>query len=430
MKILILGSGGRENAIAWRCSLDSPENEIFIAPGNYGTSLIGKNIDIDIKNFSKIKNFCFELKIDLVIVGSEEFLALGIVDYLESFGIIVFGPSKSSAKIESDKSFAKNFMIKYGIPTADYKIFNREQHTEALNYLKKEIYPIVIKVSGLAAGKGVTIATNFENARNTVEEIFIKNNFGISGEKIVIEQFLEGEEVSILVVTDGDKYKILPSSQDHKRIFDNDLGANTGGMGAYSPAPIASNSVIKKIEDEVIKPTLFGLQSENLKYKGCLYFGLMVDKNDNPFVIEYNSRFGDPETQAILPLIDGNFSEFLYSASTGGLIENIISYKKSCSICVILSSAGYPGKYEIGKEILGLEEVKSLNECLIFHSGTKLSDGKVLTSGGRVLGITQINRNNDLIACKQDVYNAISKIKFDGMHYRSDIADKGIKRLQ
>lgn len=429
MNILIIGSGGREHAIAWRCKHDEVENRIFIAPGNAGTERVGTNVNLDVRNFESIRDFSKQENIDLVIVGSEEFLSKGIVDYLTKFGINVFGPNQAAAKIESDKSFAKDFMFRNKIPTAAYQVFFRNQISEALNYLKTIKYPAVIKVAGLAAGKGVIINDNYNDAEKTIIEIFENDKFGESGDKIIIEEFLKGEELSLLVVTDGTKYKILPSAQDHKRIFDNDLGGNTGGMGAYSPAPLADEELLKKIENEIIIPTFDGFEKEKIDYKGCLYFGLMVSDNKDAYVIEYNSRFGDPETQAILPLIKGNFSRFLFSATQGNLAEKEISFSNSCSICVILSSEGYPNEYKKGFEITGLDEFESTADCIVFHSGTKMVNGKLVTNGGRVLGIIKVDRENDLINCKKDVYSAISKINFSGMHFRKDIADKGIKYL-
>jgi len=429
MKILILGSGGREHALAWRCSLDETVDRIFVSPGNGGTSSTAENILLDLKNFESVKDFCLKEKIDLIIVGSEEFLAAGIVDYLEKYDLKVFGPNQKAAKLESDKSFAKNFMKKYEIPTASHLVFDSSQIESALSFLRQTKYPVVIKVSGLAAGKGVIISPTFDDAEKTIKEIFINRNFGEAGEKIVIEQFLEGEELSLLVVTDGTDYKILPTSQDHKRVFDNDMGKNTGGMGAYSPAPIASETIIKSIEERIILPTLICLKKEDINYKGCLYFGLMIDQNSNPFVIEYNSRFGDPETQAVLPLLEGKFSEFLISSANGKLESNLISIKNDCSICVVSASSGYPDQYEKGKEIFGLETLRGIDNCYVFHSGTKYQDGKYFTNGGRVLCITLLDKDSNLVRCKKNVYEFISKISFDGMHYRKDIADKGIKHI-
>jgi phosphoribosylamine--glycine ligase len=429
MKVLIIGSGGREHAFAWRCRQDKITEKIFIAPGNGGTSDVGENVPLNVRNFDEIKSFCKNEEIDFVIIGPEEFLDNGLADYLAEHGIICFGPKKNAARLESDKSFAKDFMSKYNIPTAQYKIFSKSEINSALTYLNEITYPAVIKVSGLAAGKGVTIVRNNIEAENTINSVFIINKFGNSGDRIVIEEFLEGEEVSVLVVTDGRNYKILPSAQDHKRVFDDDQGENTGGMGAYSPAPILNEFLLNKIENKIIKPTFAGLNKESITFSGCLYFGLMISDLE-PYVIEYNSRFGDPETQAVLPLIEGEFTEFLFSAAIGRLNSDCISFSNSCSICVICASAGYPGEYQKNIKINGIGNLSEKDNIIIFHSGTKKVGNEIYTNGGRVLGITAIEKNGDLIHCKQKVYKALAEINFDGMHYRTDISDKAKKHLK
>jgi len=428
MKILIIGSGGREHALAWRCSKDSFVEKIYIAPGNAGTLDIGENVSINVKNFDEIFNFCTEENIDFVIIGPEEYLEKGLSDFLQEKGIVCFGPKKMAARLESDKSFAKEFMVKHKIPTANYKLFFKSEIKSAINFLQEVTYPVVIKVSGLAAGKGVMIVTNQKEAAKTIDEIFYQNKFGDSGNKIVIEEFLNGEEASILVVTDGENYKILPASQDHKRIFDNDQGANTGGMGAYAPTPLISKSMLKNIDDKIIKPTLNGLMKDKIQYSGCLYFGLMIS-NSEPYVIEYNSRFGDPETQAILPLIDGDFTGFLFSAAKGKLDLGMVSFSHSCSICVICASAGYPGDYEKNFLITGINKISNQGNKLVFHSGTVKMNGDIFTNGGRVLGVVSVDKDGNLSNCKRTVYESITQIKFDGMQYRTDISDKARKYL-
>lgn len=426
MNILIIGSGGREHAIAWRCRKDKTVDKIFIAPGNAGTSQVGKNVSINPKNFSEVEQLCKKEKIDLVIVGPEEYLASGIVDFLSDAGINCFGPKMSAAKIESDKTFAKEFMSLNKIPTANYITFSKQEIQSALNYLESVTYPVVIKVSGLAAGKGVTICNSLNEARDVIHDIFILDKFSSSGDKIVIEEFLEGDEASILVITDGQKYKILPSSQDHKRIYDNDEGPNTGGMGAYSPTPLITEEILSEIERTIIIPTINGLFKKGIEFRGCLYFGLMI-KNKQTFVIEYNCRFGDPETQAILPIIEGNFSEFLLSSSVGNLNPELINFSDKCSVCVICASKGYPEAYEKYKKISGLEKLYELDDILIFHSGTTIKDNALVTNGGRVLSLVSLQKGNDIKACKLKNYKYLSSINFEGIYYRKDIADKASK---
>lgn len=426
MNILIIGSGGREHAIAWRCKKDETVEKIFIAPGNAGTSEVGENVSLNPKDFNEILTFCKNEKIDLVIVGPEEYLALGIVDFLSAAGIICFGPKKLAAKIESDKSFAKEFMFLNNIPTAKFKTFSREEIESALSYLEIITYPAVVKVSGLAAGKGVIICNSIEETRNVINDIFVNEKFGDAGEKIVLEEFLDGDEASILVITDGHKYKILPSAQDHKRVFDNDEGPNTGGMGAYAPTPLITENLLKVIEQKIIIPTINGLLEQNIEFRGCLYFGLMI-KNNNPFVIEYNCRFGDPETQVVLPLIQGNFSEFLLSSALGNLQSDLVKFSNMCAVCVVCASAGYPGEYQKLKKISGLEKLSGLNDILVFHSGTLKKDNFIFTNGGRVLSVVSLQDGNDIKACKYKNYNYLTKITFEGIHYRKDIADKAEK---
>lgn len=425
MNVSIIGSGGREHALAFKISQSPSVKNLFIIPGNPGTELLGRNINLDIEDHDSIVEFCKENLIDLVVIGPEKPLTSGLADTLRNNNIYVFGPSAEGARIEGDKAFTKLLMKKYGIPTADFNIFDKTDYIKCLSYLDTIKYPVVIKASGLAAGKGVIICNSREEAKKAVEQMFVNGLFGSSGDIIVIEEYLEGIEASIFVITDGKEYLILPPSQDHKRVFDNDKGKNTGGMGAYAPTPFVSKEILSKIELQIIKPTLESLQKEDIKYSGCLYVGVMLTEND-PKVVEFNCRFGDPETQAVLPIIDGDFLKLLFSTAAGSIDKNAIHFKGGCAICVILASGGYPDHYEKGYEIFGLDELSKEHDFVIFHSGTKKINNKIVTNGGRVLGITKINRLGNLTLCKQELYKHISKVKYDSMHYRLDIADKAL----
>lgn len=423
MNVLIIGSGGREHALALKISESPSLSKLFIAPGNPGTNNLGLNININIKDQEKVIDFCKKEKIELIIVGPEQPLVDGLGDLLRKYGFTVFGPNSNAAEIEAHKSFAKKLMQKYNIPTADFVEFNSFQYEEASQYIKRNKYPLVIKADGLAAGKGVIICNSFDEASKALEEMFINKAFGVSGEKIIIEEFLEGEEASIFAVTDGKDFICLPSSQDHKRIGDNDTGKNTGGMGAYSPAPIVTPEILLKIEQNIITPTLKGLANEGKTFSGCLYAGLMIT-NDGPKVIEYNCRFGDPETQAVLPLLKGDLLKLLYSAALGKIIKDAVTYSGGAAVCVVAASSGYPDFYNKGFEITGLHQNEK--DIIIYHAGTKEKYGKILTNGGRVLGVTSVVERNDLREARKKVYDAINKIHFEGIYYRKDI---GLKAL-
>jgi len=412
MKILVIGSGGREHAISWKIKTSSENYEIFSIPGNGGISLIGKCIKKDTNNFEEIMGVVNENRIDVIIVGPENPLADGIVDFFKNKGIKILGPYKKGAILESSKCFAKEFMKKYGIPTANYEIGNSLE--ESIKILEKRKYPCAIKYDGLAAGKGVKIVENFDEGKNYIEEIFIKKIF--KGEpKVVIEDCLFGKELSYLIFTDTNSYLSMVPAKDYKRVFDGDKGPNTGGMGCYS-SPVYFNEELKKeIEEKIVKPTIKGLQKENIDYRGVLYFGLMITKK-GPFVLEYNVRFGDPETQVILPRMEGDLIEVIESVIEGNLNKIKIEWKEEKSLCVVLASKGYPGEYEKGKEIKGIDKVE---DVILFHSGTKIENGKIYTDGGRVLGITGIDK--DMIKLREKVYKAAETIDFEGKHYRKDI---------
>ncbi len=421
MNVAVIGSGGREHAIAQKISESKQLDELFIIPGNPGTEKLGKNIALDYTNHANLIEFCKENKIELVVIGPEIPLVDGLADSLRDSGINTFGPSKSAAEIEGNKSFSKNLMQKYNIPTAVFKVFTKDDYSEAIKYLDGISYPTVIKASGLAAGKGVAICESKNDAEVYINQCFNKSLFGNSGETLVIEEFLQGEEVSIFAITDGDDFVLLPSAQDHKRRFDGDKGPNTGGMGAYAPAPLATDEILKRISEEVIIPTLEAMKKEGRKYNGCLYAGLMID-NGEPSVVEFNCRFGDPETQVVLPIINGDFLQLLNSAAIGSINKASVSVTNKNAITVVAASDGYPGSYKKGIPITGIDNAHD-DSITVFHAGTKKDNGILKTNGGRVLSVTAISEDS-LSSAKKMAYNAIKKIKFDGIVYRTDISNK------
>ncbi|MGQ9818599.1 MAG: phosphoribosylamine--glycine ligase [Candidatus Kapaibacteriales bacterium] len=424
MKILLIGNGGREHALAWRLRLGNPDIVIYSATENAGIKSISQHAQFNENDYTGIVKFCRKESIELVVVGPELPLSQGIANILRNEGILVFGPSKESAQIESSKVFAKNFMKKYKIPTALFEAFTEEK--KAKDYVETLKPPIVVKADGLAAGKGVVICHSHTEAFETIESMF-KGVFGEAGKKIIIEEFLEGEEASILAVTDGKRYLLLPSSQDHKRIFDDDRGKNTGGMGAYSPTPIITENVLNFVKKNIIEPTIEGLQQEGIPFVGCLYAGLMI-KDDKAKVVEFNSRFGDPETQSVLPLVGGNFANLLSSAAKGSLdFDSYFEEKNKYVCCVILVSKGYPDKYQKGFEISGIRKAESLGN-LVFHSGTKQVGDKVITDGGRVLGVCGIGSSLDDAINK--AYKGVEVIHFENKYFRTDIGKKGLVHLK
>ena len=427
MNVLLIGSGGREHAIALKISESKNISSLFCSPGNPGTGKIATNILLDISDHQLIINFCLKEQIDLVIIGPEQPLVEGLSDSLRNNDILVFGPSKNASRIESSKAFAKNTMFSSNVLTANYREFDIEDYSLAKEYISKTQFPVVIKADGLAAGKGVIICENLPDADKALKEIFDEKIFGDSGNKIIIEEFMEGEEASVFAITDGDDFVCLPAAQDHKRIGDGDTGKNTGGMGAYAPAPIVDDKLMKTIEVDIIRPVLKELKNSGNRFIGCLYAGLMI-KNSIPKVVEFNCRFGDPETQVVLPIIEGDLLELLYSAAAGKLNKNAVKYSGGSSVCVVASSKGYPDRYEKGFEIKGLDQ--SEDEIIVYHAGTKKLDGKIVTNGGRVLGVTSVIKNFDLKTAKEKAYEAVSKIKFEGMYFRKDIAEKAFKYLK
>ena len=426
MKVAVIGSGGREHALALKINESEMLKKLYIIPGNPGTAQIGENVNLDINNNAEILSFCNEKEVDLVVIGPEQQLVNGLADELRANDTLVFGPDSAASEIEEYKTFAKNLMLSADVPTAKYIEFKSSMYDHAKDFIQQKKYPCVIKADGLAAGKGVVICNNSEEAETALKSFFIDRIFGKSGDKILIEEFLKGEEASVFAITDGNNFICLPASQDHKRIGDNDTGKNTGGMGAYAPAPVITKQMLNEISVKVIAPTLQALKAQDRPFIGCLYAGLILT-TDGIKVIEFNCRFGDPETQAVLPLLKGDFLKLLYSASEGKLDVNSVSYNGGSAVCVVAASLGYPGQYQKGLEIFGLDELPE--NTIVFHAGTKENKGKILTNGGRVLGITSVLEENDLQKAKNLAYKAMDKIHFSNMYYRTDIGDKAIKQL-
>ncbi len=422
MNVLVVGSGGREHAIVHSLRRSSAVQRIFCAPGNGGIGEIAECIPLKAEDIYGLAQFAATNKIDLTVVGSEAPLVKGIVDLFEERGLTIFGPSKAAAQVEGSKIFLKHFLNRHNIPTARYRTFNSTEMDAALQYVQDTAPPYVIKTDGLAAGKGVAICNSRDEAMQSLREYFETKIFGDAGSNIVIEEFMEGEEASVFAMCDGDRYVFLSAAQDHKRIGDGDTGKNTGGMGAYAPAPIVSKEIMNRVEMEIIRPTLAGMKDEGYPYKGCLYVGIMITA-EGPKVVEYNCRLGDPETQAVLPLIESDPFALFYACAKGTLNSYSLRLRPESAVCIVLASQGYPDRYDTGKVISGLEN--SGRECIIFHAGTKKENGQFLTSGGRVLGVTALG--NDLKSTINKAYDAVKKIDYNGIYYRNDIGKKGLK---
>ena len=417
MKVLVIGSGGREHALVWKLKQSSAVDRIFCAPGNGGTEAIADNVAIPATSLPQLRDFAKQNKIDLTVVGPDDPLAMGIVDLFTAEKLRIFGPTKSAARLESSKIFAKELMRAQRVPTAQAQTFS--DSNEALEYCEQLKFPAVIKADGLALGKGVIIAENAAGARSTVEMMMNEARFGESGRRIVIEEFLRGTECSLHALVAGKNYQLLESARDHKRAFDNDEGPNTGGMGAFSPANNWNVQLQSKFEAEVMKPVLRGLAKEKIEYRGLLYPGLMIS-DDGPRVLEFNCRFGDPETQALLPRMQSDLLPLLEATIDGKIDNQKIKWDSRASVTVVLASAGYPGKYETGKVISGLDEASKLDAVEVFYAGTKIVDGKIVTSGGRVLAVTALGVT--IVDARELAYRAVGCIQFEGCHYRRDIA--------
>ena len=418
MKILVIGNGGREHTLCWKLKNDSCAPELFCAPGNAGTAELGTNIDLGVTDIADIIAWAKENRPDLTVIGPEAPLCAGLADALEAEGFRVFGPSKAAAELEGSKEFAKEIMKAAGVPTSGYAVFTDAE--PACKYVREKGAPIVIKADGLAAGKGVTVAETVEQAEEAINDA-LGGAFGDAGSRVVIEDFLVGEEASILALIDGEHVVLLASSQDHKRAYEGDTGPNTGGMGAYSPAPIVTESVLKKVRSEVYDRTLAELKKRGITYKGVLYAGLMIH-NGQPSVVEFNCRFGDPETQAVLARWDGDILPALEACVDGTLSDDLISWKADPSVCIVMSAGGYPGDYGKGEVISG---IAAANEgATVFHAGTALDGDNVVTAGGRVLGITALG--SDLQTAVDNAYAAVEEISWRDAFYRKDIAHRAL----
>ena len=421
MNILLIGGGGREHSIAEALSKSSKINELHCIPGNAGIEKIASCHNYDISNQQEILNFCENNNIDIVFIGPEIPLVEGLADYLNRNSFFTFGPNQKAAKLEGSKSFTKDICKKYNIPTATYETFSNAK--DALVYIDNHSIPLVIKVDGLAAGKGVIIAETRDHAINSVNEIF-SGKFGNAGDEIVIEEFLDGEEASYFIISDGESFIPLTSAQDHKRIGDGDIGLNTGGMGAYSPAPIMNKELEEKTINKIIKPTIKAMNDYGSPYIGILYAGLMI-KDNEPKLIEYNVRFGDPECQVIIPRLENDLVELLVNVKEKNLDNYTLKWKENFAITVVLAAKGYPESYETGDEIKGLDAIDNIDDVEIFHAGTKTKNNKIVTSGGRVLNINGYGKN--LVDAKEKAYSLVKKINWSGCYYRKDIGWRALK---
>jgi phosphoribosylamine--glycine ligase len=424
MNVLVIGSGGREHALCWKLRRsDSPNPthhvKLYCAPGNAGIAQIAECAPISADNLIELRDFAKQEKIDLTVVGPEGPLVAGIVDLFHDAGLRIFGPTRAAAQLEGSKAHAKRFMQKYGIPTARFTV-----HTildDAIKSLARYSFPLVVKASGLAAGKGVIICRSRDEAETALHDMLLLHRFGGAGSSVIIEECLVGEEASILAITDGENYFCLPASQDHKRLLDGDQGPNTGGMGAYAPAPVVTPELQARVEVEILQPTLAGMREEGSPFTGCLYVGLMLTQ-DGPKSLEYNCRFGDPETQAVLPLYDGDLLEACLASAEGDISRTKAKESSGAAVCVVMASGGYPGSYEKGKPITGLDAIP--DGVVVFHAGTRLKDNQIVTDGGRVLGVTA--RAENLKAAVELAYQGVEAIGFAGKTYRKDIGKKGL----
>lgn len=423
MKVLVIGSGGREHALLWKLSQSPSVTDVYVVPGNDGMSDVASLIPV--KGNDDIIDFARLMQVDLTVAGPETVLTEGLADEFEKRGMAFFGPSKAAARIEGSKGFAKALMKKYGIPTAAYETFDDEE--KAIAYLKaNDTYPIVIKADGLASGKGVIIAQSEEEAIDTVKDMLEGHTFSGAGRSVVIEEFMEGEEASMLCFCDGTNVVPMISAQDHKRIFDFDKGPNTGGMGAYAPAPVMTKEMCEEVNVRILRPIVAAMKKEGYPFKGCLYAGLMIT-SEGPKVVEFNCRFGDPETEAVLPLFDGDLARVMLDCVHGTLSDEAVVWKKACAVDVVLASEGYPASHSSGEVISGIEDAKKAG-CLVFHAGTVKKNGQYVVNGGRVLNVVALA--DTLAEAKAKAYEGVSRISWRGMQYRHDIADKGLLHLE
>jgi phosphoribosylamine--glycine ligase len=421
MNVLVIGSGGREHAIVWKLAQSPKVEKIYCAPGNGGTAQLAQNVPIPIHDFAALAQFVKDEGIDLTVVGPEDPLLGGIVDFFTERSLPIFGPSAHAAKIEGSKSFAKRLMTRYHIPTARYESFI--DYPSALAYVREQGAPIVVKADGLAAGKGVVVAETLEEAEAALYQIMQAGAFGQAGARVVIEECMRGEELSLLSFVDGETVKPMIPSQDHKRVFDGDKGPNTGGMGTYAPVPQISPALVEQIVETIVKPVAKGMAQDGIPFKGVLYTGLMITA-EGPKVVEFNARFGDPETQVILPLLETDLLDIFVATVNGELADLDVKWKDESAVCVVMAAPGYPADYPKGKPISGLDRLHG--NVTVFHAGTKQTEDGLVTSGGRVLGVTGTGKN--LKEAREAAYAAVRTILFEGAHYRTDIADKALRR--
>jgi phosphoribosylamine--glycine ligase len=426
MKVLVIGKGGREHALVWKLAQSPRVETVYCAPGNAGTAIDGVNVPIEVNEFDKLIRFAKKEHIGLTVVGPEEPLVNGIVNAFQKEGLRVFGPSQSAARIEGSKVFSKQLMRHADVPTAEFKIFD---HSEPAKYwVDTREYPVVVKADGLAAGKGVIVCSTAEEAKRAIDRVMVQEEFGSkAGRQIVIEKRLEGEELSVLALVGGRSILPLPPTQDHKAVFDGDKGPNTGGMGAYCPAPKGTPELMAKVESDVFVPVVHAMKRGRYPFNGLLYGGVILT-NQGPRVLEFNARFGDPETQPLLMRLQSDLLDLLEAVvdeNLSELPEDKVRWDPRPAVCVVMTSAGYPGKYEVGKPISGLDEVSKMPDVKVFHAGTKLDSGRVITDGGRVLGVTALG--DSLAHAKKRAYEAVAKINFKGAHFRTDIADKALR---
>lgn len=428
MRILVIGGGGREHAFTWALARSPQHPDLFIAPGNAGTAALGRNVAIQPTDTTGLLAFARQEHIDLTVVGPEVPLVEGLADAFEAVGMPVVGPSAAAARIEGSKAFAKAFMEQYDVPTAAHRTFAADQYEAASAYLEAQGAPIVVKASGLAAGKGAIVCATLNEAHAALDQVMNTRAFGDAGDEVVIEAFMEGEEASVFALTDGDDYLLLAPAQDHKRIGEGDTGPNTGGMGAYAPAPLVTEDLMNQVCREVIEPTLEGMAREGCPYRGILYAGLMITK-EGPKVVEFNCRMGDPEAQIVLPLLDSDLAEVFRMLAAGRLRDVTLQTRLGATACVVMASRGYPGSYKKGFPITGLDAAEAIRDVVVFHAGTRQDEtGCTVTAGGRVLGVTTLG--NDLAGALDKAYQAVDCIHFEGAQYRRDIGQKGLARLE
>ncbi|MDF2568776.1 MAG: purD [Sporomusa sp.] len=423
MNILLIGGGGREHALAWKLAQSPRVEKIYCVPGNPGIAALAECVNIDVTDNDALGNFALAHNIGLTVVGPELPLTNGLVDHFDALNLKVFGPSRKAAQLEGSKAFAKDIMHKYNIPAAASAAFTDAD--TAIAYIKKQGAPIVVKADGLAAGKGVVVAMTVDEAVAAVDMMMREKAFGSAGNLVVVEEYLDGEEASLLAFTDGFSVAPMIAAQDHKRVFDNDQGPNTGGMGTYAPAPVVTDAVRDQVTREVLQPVVDGMRQEGIIYKGCLYAGLMITAQ-GPKVIEFNARFGDPETQVVLPLLSTDLVDIMEACADGKLADISINWDSGAAVCVVLAAGGYPGTYTKGDKISGLDQAEKQG-AMVFHAGTGTKEGSIVTNGGRVLGVTAVG--DDIRSAVDKVYKAIPEVSFEGMHYRKDIAHRALNRV-